>query len=99
MFDRVDAGAERVLDPLGAVRMRGDSKTCLVRLLHSGGEFGRGHRGRSRCTLLGYDSTGCDHLECPGAALDLRARAAAEGVGAVDLPTHEEPMSAGDCQD
>src|ERR687894_1445559 len=96
VFDRINSGAERILDPLGAVGVGGDAQTSLVRLLHRGAELGRGHRGRPRCTLLGYDPAGSDDLERPGAALDLRASPPTERVGAVDLPAHEVTVPARD---
>ena len=84
MLDAGDAGLDRTLDGLGAVRVCRHLPAPHLRFIHQRVEFGlRVLRGADRF-LLGEDAGPGGHLDQVGAELDVRADALANGLDAVD---------------
>ena len=75
VFDRIDAGAQRVLDALRADRVRGDSQSVPVRLVDRGAQFvGRELRVAGN-RAFGQHAAGRDQLDAIGAGPHLLAHA------------------------
>ena len=85
MLDRVDPGEDRLQDPVGADRVRGDPPVPRMRLLDRGRELFGGERGERRPDPRREHPARRDELDREGAGADLLADGAADRVGAVDL--------------
>src|SRR6185503_18428053 len=70
VLDGVDAGPDRVLDPLRPVRVRGHLAAVRVRLLHDRGQLLRRELRRARLVALREDASGGADLHQVGPVLD-----------------------------
>jgi len=100
VLDRVDPGQDRLQDPLGPDRVRGDAPVPRMRLLDRGCELLGGERGERGADPRREHATRRDELDRERARADLLANGAADRVGPIDLARDPDvvAMPAGDRQ-
>ena len=98
VLDRIDAGAQRVLDALRADRVGGDAQSVPMRFVDRGGKLVGGELRVARHGALGHHAAGRDQLDAIGAGPHLLAHRLARVPRRIDGAPDRPAVAAGHAQ-